>query len=123
MKLKTIALLSLVGLISASSALAQTIPLEAAFDAELLIDYKQTESISHFCDGRVNCTVHETNPMLGKEPTAKGARNYFLTAAVLHGVVTALLPSNDRKPWQVGSIVIEGVVIGRNKHLGLKICW
>jgi hypothetical protein len=99
--------------------------LEAAFDAELVVDYAQTRSIHNFCldkhDGRVGCTVHETNGLLGQDPSEARIRNYFLTAAATHALITYVLPEEYKKPWQIGTIVFEGVIIGRNKHLGLKL--
>ncbi len=92
---------------------------EVAYDAELIVDYHQTNNIVPFCYNKVNCTMREYNPLLGKEPEPARIRNYFVAGLVGHGVVTYVLPSKYRGMWQEGTLVIETVMIGNNKRLGL----
>ena len=64
--------------------------LEYAFAAMLLVDYGQTRDIRNHPDR------YETNRLLGPHPSDVRIRNYFLTAAVVHPVVTHLLPEQYR---------------------------
>ena len=96
------------------------IALEAAFDAALIADYQQSSKIDGFCDGRINCTIHETNPLLGDDPGKARLHNYFVTAALAHAAISYVLPDKYRTLWQASSLGVEIGVISRNKHLGLK---
>jgi hypothetical protein len=104
---------------------ASVIAGEALFDLLLDLDAQQTKEIVGYCRGRVGCNLHETNPVLRAvelgEPSASSINNYFLTAAALHVIVTMVLPEAWRSPWQWGSVAVEGVTVGRNKALGLKV--
>jgi hypothetical protein len=94
---------------------------QAAFLALLAADYGQTRSIRNFCDGRINCTVHETNPLLGKYPSDARARNYFIGAALAHVAITHFISPEHRSAWLNGSIAFEAIVVARNARLGLRI--
>ena len=87
------------------------IALEAAFDAALITDYQQSGKIDGFCDGRINCTIHETNPLLGDDPGKARLHNYFVTAALTHAAISYVLPDKYRTLWQASSLGVEiGVV-------------
>ena len=93
---------------------------EVAFAGELLVDYKQTKSIHGWCDGRVDCTIHETNPLLGVDPSNSRIAGYFIGSLVGHAAVTYLLPREYRGLWQNGTLALELGVLAHNYHLGLK---
>src|SRR3974390_654547 len=78
--------------------------LEGAFITEMIIDYKQSSKIAHFCDGRIDCTVNEENPLIGKDASKDRLKSYFLSAAIIHYGITYELPSKYRFAWQSGSI-------------------
>jgi len=94
---------------------------EAAMVGLLIVDYAQTRSINGFCDDLVNCTVHETNPLLGGCPGAARTRNYFLGMIGAHIAITNLLPQKYRSVWQNAGLALEVVVTARNARLGLRM--
>ncbi len=94
---------------------------EVVFLAALAADRQQTLQLKGFCDGRSGCTVHETNPLLGREPSRSRVNNYFLGAALAHAVVLYSLSSAYRSAWIASGIAVEVAVVGRNKRLGLRV--
>jgi len=99
---------------------ATQIALEGAFDAVLVADYQQTSKIDGFCDGRVNCSIHETNPLLGDDPGRARVHNYFLTTAATHAAVSYFIDPKYRTAWQAVSLGLETAVVIHNKHIGLN---
>lgn len=95
--------------------------LEAAFVAALAFDRGQTSAIHSFCNGRIGCTVHETNPLLGRDPSQRKINRYFALGALAHAAVSYSLSGHTRTAWQASSLVLEVAVIGRNKRLGLSV--
>lgn len=89
--------------------------LEAAFDTELFLDYKQSIQIKD------HPGMYEVNPLIGSHPTDAHYRNYFITASLLHLGITELMPEKYRTAWQTGGIIVEGIQLGKNKQLGLTI--
>lgn len=97
------------------------VALEAGFTLALAADRAQTIDMRDFCSNRIGCTVHEINPFLGSRPSVAAVNRYFLLSAGAHALVSSLLPSTQRSAWQSSSLVLEAIVIGRNKRLGLSI--
>ena len=97
------------------------VALEAGFVAALAADRAQTVDLRDFCRGRIGCTVHETNPLLGSRPSVASINRYFFSAALSHAIVSRLLPSSKRSAWQASSLALEVAVVGHNKRLGLSI--
>jgi pyruvate dehydrogenase complex dehydrogenase (E1) component len=112
----------LLAAVSASASAQQFTPiaLEAGFDAALLTDYQQSRRLDGFCNGRVDCTMHETNFLLGRCPEAARLHNYFATAAITHGLISYALPAKYRTLWQGSTLAIEFGVVAHNRHIGLK---
>lgn len=98
----------------------QSLVLETGFDAVLVADYQQTRSIEGFCAGRINCTIHETNPFLGAEPGDARVGNYFAAAAAGHAIASWELPDAYRDRFQVVTLLLEAGIVLRNRHIGLK---
>lgn len=94
---------------------------EAAFAAELVADYQQSSKIEHFCDDRIDCTIHETNPLIGDGASKDRLKAYFASATIIHYGITYELPSKYRFAWQSGSVLIEGLTLRKNTKLGLHI--
>jgi hypothetical protein len=96
--------------------------MEGLFDATLVVDYQQTRHIDGFCVGRINCTIHETNPILGDRPSDAHVRNYFTSAVAAHYAVSNVLAGNAKVEniWQASGIAMELLVIAKNKRLGLS---
>lgn len=93
---------------------------ELALGALLVLDRAQTRDIHGFCVGRTDCTIHETNPLLGTDPSPNRIRNYFLGTALVHVAVLYLLPREYRSYWQNGALALEVGVVASNYHLGLR---
>jgi len=90
---------------------------QAAVLATFAVDYKQTSDIKN------HPGMYETNPLLGPHPSQRTIRAYFITAALVHTGVMALLPPDTRAAVQYGTIVLQVAVIGHNKYIGLKTSW
>lgn len=91
---------------------------QLAITSLFVVDYMQTRTIQ---DCYPSC--YETNPVLGRNPSANRVRGYFVTAAVLHAGVSYFLSPTYRKAFQEGTIALELVVIGNNKRIGLGMKW
>lgn len=87
---------------------------QAAVTVLFAIDYSQTMDIKNHRD------LEEKNPLLGKHPGDAKVRNYFIGAALTHAAVTYMLPTEYRKWWLDGTIVLELAVVGNNKRIGLS---
>ena len=97
------------------------VALEAGFAVALAADRAQTVDLRDFCRGRIDCTLHETNPLLGPQPSVASINRYFFGAALAHAIVSRLLPSDQRSAWQASSLALEVAVVGHNKRLGPSI--
>ena len=86
--------------------------LETTFHAAAVVDHLQTRDI-------VARDGYEMNPILGEKPTMEAVGVYFLSAHVLHFVISALLPEDWRYAWQGASIGIEGFVLWSNYKTGV----
>lgn len=75
---------------------------------------ESTESCTFGCEPR------ELNPVLGKHPTKQAAVAWMVSAVVLHGVVSYILPQRLRTRWQYVTIGWEGSVVWRNWQTGLR---
>jgi hypothetical protein len=89
--------------------------LEGAFDAALLMDYRQTSNM-HEQDWRA-----ERNPTMGWRPAQSTINTYFLSAAVLHVVIADQLHGGWRTAWQAVWIAAEVGTVQRNYRLGIRL--
>jgi hypothetical protein len=112
---------------------------ETAFVALMYIDYRQTLDIRDFCkrrfpgvgtvnaDGSVTdgttvyCSVHETNPGLGKHPSEARIRNYFAGVTIAHIAIAKTLPTEYRPFWQGAGIIMQLSQVIKNKKFGLSV--
>lgn len=65
----------------------------------------------------------EANPILGRRPGPARLAVLAGGGAALHAGVTLLLPRHWRSIWLVESLVLEGVVVGRNAALLVQLAW
>jgi len=87
----------------------------ATTGALLLGDWATTHNMTH----RYNENYHETNPLLGRHPTANRVNLYFLTVAPI--VFLAADHFGDyRKEILQATSVIELIMVGNNLRLGLR---
>lgn len=111
---------------------------ESAFAGLMFLDYRQTLDIKGFCrrrfpnvgtanpDGSVTdgntvyCSVHETNPGLGKNPSDTKVTLYFGGLTLVHAGVAKVLP-NEWRPWWIGGgIALQLLQVIKNKKFGLS---
>jgi len=96
---------------------------QASAMALMVGDWGQTRYIAQHLD-----EYYELNPILGRHPKTKNIDLYFLSALVIHPVISYLLPSkaevfgyqiSPRRLWQAGTIVIELGCVANNARLGI----
>lgn len=102
---------------------AEEIALEAAWEVLHVIDYGQTLQIAMEPD-----RYWELNPVLGKHPSVDSVHVYMLGSALLHPVITYVLPRKVdvfgvevpvRRIWQGISIGMSGACVVNNFSIGL----
>lgn len=103
----------------------QDIILEATWQSLHFIDYGQTLSIAKNPD-----RYYEMNPLLGKHPSTELVHVYMLGGALLHPVITYLLPRKVellgvdfplRTVWQMISIGMSLGCVVNNASIGLRV--
>jgi hypothetical protein len=93
--------------------------LEAAFGAALLADWLQTRQIPRTPDAPGG--LEETNPILGRRPSAGRVNGYFAAAGAAHLAIAALLPRPWRSVWQTTTLGLECLTVRSNLALGLRL--
>lgn len=83
--------------------------------ATYLADYAQTRDIKN------HPNLYETNIFMGKHPSDARVRNYFVTAALTTAAIVYILPSEYRKYFIGGVILVELNVINHNKRAGIRM--
>lgn len=84
--------------------------MEALYLALHGLDWAQTREIAANPD-----KYHERNPILGKHPSQAEVNRYFMLTGLGHYALSKMLPPEWAKPFQQGTIGLEGYVTGRNK--------
>ncbi len=97
---------------------AQDTALEVAYLGLHLADWRQTVTIAED-PGR----WHEHNPVLGRHPSRAQVNALFIAGAVLHPVVSYLLPRKWRTAWQASGIGLELLCVGNNAWAGIAVTW
>jgi len=95
---------------------------EIAFTGLLTIDYLQTRTIVNNPD-----KYFERNPIESRHPSQKSVDIYMASCAILHPVVSYLLPQKsekwkwmNRENWQYITIAIEAGSTAYNLSLGIS---
>jgi len=91
---------------------------EAAYLTTHLADWGQTLDIARQCESG---TYYETNPVMGKCPSAQTVNAYFLATALLHYGAAHMLPPKYRRMFQIGTIGMELSYIANNASIGLNV--
>ena len=91
---------------------------EAAYMATHLADWGQTLDIASQCESGA---YYETNPVMGKCPSAQTVNAYFIGTALLHYGVAKALPRKYRRMFQAGTIGMELSYITNNASIGLNV--
>ena len=91
---------------------------EAAYLATHLADWGQTLDIASQCQSGA---FYETNPVMGKCPTAQKVSAYFIGTALLHYGVAKALPQKYRRWFQAGTMTMELSYITNNASIGLNV--
>jgi hypothetical protein len=89
---------------------------EFATTALLFIDYRQSLYIQTVPG------AYETNQLLGKHPTNKAIKNYFIGSELIQLGVAQSFPL-IRTPFLGGMIILEGSVTARNRIIGFAFKW
>ncbi len=90
--------------------------LEGTYQVLHVLDWGQTRDIAKNPD-----KYYEMNPILGKHPSTTEVDIYFITTAILHPIVTHLLPNTWRPWWQGITISVSGVCVVNNFAVGIKM--
>ena len=88
--------------------------LQAAYLTAHTLDYLQTRNADWD-------RFYETNPILGRAPSTQSVDIYFLSTALLHPLITHLLPQSWRKYWLGSTLLFETSVVCHNFHIGMGI--
>ena len=91
---------------------------EAAYLTTHLADWGQTLDIASQCESGA---FYETNPVMGKCPSAQKVSAYFIGTALLHYGVAKVLPRKYRRMFQAGTMVMELNYITNNASIGLNV--
>ena len=96
---------------------------ELAFIGLLAVDYLQTRTIVQNPD-----KYFEYNPIVGKHPTQQTVDIYMASCAIIHPIISYLLPVKsdkwkwiNRESWQYITIGIEIGAVGNNLGWGIGI--
>lgn len=105
---------------------------QATYTALHVADWGQTLSVAKSCrNGSMSvnnythtweeCSLMETNPILGEHPSRGEINTYFATTLVLHTAVAYYLPPTYRRVWQSVWVGIESGVVARNARMGVSL--
>lgn len=87
---------------------------EVAYLALHVADWGQTLYISDHPS-----EFKEYNPVLGAHPSRGDVNAYFITTAILHPVISYVLPRPYREIWQYSTIVLQVGVTAHNASIGI----
>jgi hypothetical protein len=87
---------------------------QAAVLGTFYLDQAQTKDIKN------HPWAHETNPLLGRHPSDRRIRNYFVSASVIHTAIAYKLPPEYRRGFQYTTLALQLAVIAHNKKIGLR---
>jgi hypothetical protein len=91
---------------------------EAAYLTTHLADWGQTLDIASQCGSG---EYYETNPVMGKCPSAQTVNAYFIATALMHYGAAHMLPPKYRRMFQMGTIGMELSYISNNASIGLNV--
>ena len=89
---------------------------EVAWQAIHVVDWGQTLDIADNPN-----EYQEVNPLMGKHPSRGKVNIYMASSALLHPLVTYLIPHKWRWYWIGGTIVTSGACVINNNSIGLKM--
>lgn len=103
-------MIALIAALLIATPSGEEVALEAAFAGMVAVDYLSTRRGT--AQG-----LGEMNPLLGPNPSAPALRWAAAGGVATHLAVTALLPARWRRLWQIESLVLYSLVVGRNMVL------
>jgi hypothetical protein len=89
---------------------ATDVGLATGFLALLWVDAAQTRSLAR--QGWTD--FHESNPILGQEPSVRRINTYTAAAAVATLGIAAVLPPRARRWWLAGAVAVEASTVIHN---------
>jgi len=63
--------------------------------------------------------MYVPNPFLGPNRKESDVDTFLVTSAILHPIISYLLPRQYRDWWQYGTLIIEGTSIASNMSFGV----
>jgi hypothetical protein len=94
----------------------QDYTLEASFMVFHFIDWRQTRYIA-----KNPGDYNELNPILGSHPETWEVDAWFVGTALIHPIVTHLLPKKYRTIWQGITIGASAATVGWNFQMGIRM--
>jgi hypothetical protein len=107
---------------------------QSALTVLLIADWAQTKWVVHHASQTVDMSnayspnnyktyegAYETNPLLGRHPSAQRVNFYFATTIAVHAGISYFLPSGWREGWQYVWIGVEANQVNRNRAIGIKM--
>jgi len=91
---------------------------QLAYLAVHVADWGQTRDIAAQCEGG---GYYETNPVLGRCPSAQWVNTYFLGTALLHTGLAHWMPGKYRRMFQAATIGMEVGYVTNNARIGLNV--
>ena len=95
----------------------QDVELEVTWEVLHAVDWGTTLDITR----RYDEGYYESNPILGRHPSAGTVNVYMGAWALLHPVITHYLPGKYRPYWQLITIGVSGGAAASNINLGLNV--
>lgn len=89
---------------------------EVAWQAINIIDWGQTLDIARNPED-----YREYNPILGKHPSVGNVNLYMLSSALIHPIISYILPPKIRPYWQYITIGLSGACVINNAAVGLRV--
>ncbi|HFE37957.1 MAG TPA: hypothetical protein ENK06_06005 [Gammaproteobacteria bacterium] len=91
---------------------------QSAYFLTHLADWGQTLDIANQCSSG---SYYETNPVMGKCPSAQTVNAYFAATALIHYGVAHMLPPKYRRMFQIGTMGMQLSYIANNASIGLNL--
>lgn len=87
----------------------------------MAIDWNQTRKLTSPANGPNGMNYFERNPLMDKYPAAGDVNRYFMVGMALTTGLAYVLPTDYRRLFLGGTIVIESAFIANNHRIGLRV--
>lgn len=90
--------------------------LEVTWQGLHQIDWAQTRYIAKNPD-----KLYERNPIMGRHPSIGKVNTYMGISAIVHPIVSYILPKPYKRYWQYISIGVSGGCVLHNTNVGIRM--